>query len=246
MATDATATKEVSTEPVRTLAFEYALSPNYQCNICRKSILRRTLCLNTIERANKKQKKKTLAPLDSCHFKCWIVPAEFKRKPLEAFRGYSKLKDFDKKRMQRLYEAGPGSSWPAIVAADEEERLAAEEAEAEAAEAQQEGDFTKKPVQTQPKPTKRKAKDDDEEHDMTKALTGAQLPTQVTATDKKAAATNKKAKKNTPIEENESTTAKKEKTTKKKEAPKPAVKLDDKLGEGFTDEFKKILEDFKQ
>ncbi|ORY98345.1 hypothetical protein BCR42DRAFT_430339 [Absidia repens] len=210
MATDATATKEDSTEPVRTLAFEYALSPNYQCNICGKSILRRTLC--------------------------WTVPAEFKRKPLEAFRGYSKLKDTDKKKMQRLYEAGPGSSWPALMAADEEERLAAEEAEAEAAEAQQEeGNFTKKAVQNQPKPTKRKAMDDDEEQDMTKALTGAQLPTQANNTTTnpaginkmKANTTNKKAKKNTPKKENESATAKKEKATKKKEAPKPAVKLDD-------------------
>jgi hypothetical protein len=57
--------------PIRTLAFEYAKAPNYQCLVCHKSILSRSLCIATIERTSKKQKKKLVKPTDTTHFKCW-------------------------------------------------------------------------------------------------------------------------------------------------------------------------------
>lgn len=58
-------------QTIRTLAFEYAKAPNYQCLVCKKSILSRSLCIATIERTSKKQKKKLVKPTDTTHFKCW-------------------------------------------------------------------------------------------------------------------------------------------------------------------------------
>ncbi|KAI8097747.1 uncharacterized protein BX664DRAFT_383984 [Halteromyces radiatus] len=208
-----------STEtPIRTLAFLYAHTSNYKCIHCHKSILRKTLSIATLERKDKKQKKKTLEPINPIHFKCWTVPEDFTKKPLHVYRGYQALKDTDKTRMQRLYEAGKGASWSALEAADEEARQA-EQDEADIAAFDQDKSRKQK---------KRKHNDEDNK-DMTNALTGNQ------------SSTNKKIKKK------KETLQKKKKETSQKEVPtNPVAKLDEIHGKRFVDDFNKILEDFKQ
>jgi hypothetical protein len=114
-----------------------------------------------------------------------------------------------------MKEAGAGTTWAALMAADEAEAQQQEEEQAD-----EEGE--QKPV----KPTKRKRTDDTEDKDMTQALTGAQAGA-------------KKKVKAAPAQKDP---VPKKDPPKKKKAPK---QLDAIHGEGFEDDFNKILDDFK-
>ncbi|KAI8338561.1 hypothetical protein BC941DRAFT_469666 [Chlamydoabsidia padenii] len=219
--TDSTDNNKTEITPIRTLAFEYAKAPNYVCVVCHKHILSKSLCISTIERTNKKQKKRFVKPSNTTHFKCWTVPEEFRThpKPLEVYRGFVGLKPSDKNKIERMKEAGAGTTWAALMAADEAEQQEKQQQEEEAQD-----DDKKKPEST-----KRKHKDNnDEDKDMTQALTGGQANKKKAKTAKSDIAI--------PIKKDE------KESNKKKKAPK---QLDKIHGEGFEEDLNNILNDFK-
>ncbi|KAI8059559.1 hypothetical protein BC940DRAFT_338071 [Gongronella butleri] len=164
-------TDAAPTTPIRTLSFEH-VPVRSKCVVCNKTITPHTFTINTMTRASKKEKKKN-AKNEHIHFKCWAVPIDLQKKPLEMFRGYASLRPEEKSRISKMIEAGAGTMWADIVEKERQEREKQEKEQQE-----EEGDEQKSKVAAN-ESKKRKASGasaDDEPSDMTTALTGMHAP----------------------------------------------------------------------
>ncbi|RUS19797.1 hypothetical protein BC937DRAFT_86900 [Endogone sp. FLAS-F59071] len=110
---------------ITTYCVELAQSQTSRCGTCKKIIPNRSLRCGKVERKDKKEKKDQ-AKYTWYHFRCFQVPELLTRIPIEQFRGYPKLSEKDKQRVQKLLSLGLGGTLPPITSKHGKKALTAE------------------------------------------------------------------------------------------------------------------------